>query len=99
MRQDDDDDEISTIPHVCLTVADVDVSQCATNMLDGHITGWQWVEGVFNFTELGVSRDDLTAMSVQVELYADRTGATRSSGEVFFDNVCVEPMFAAIVGM
>jgi len=89
----DDGDVISNIPRVCLTAVDANVSQCATNMLDDRITGWQWVEGVLNFTTLS-----LIPISVQVELYADRRGASRSSGEVFFDNVCVEPMLAAIVG-
>ena len=71
--------------------------QCASNVLDDdQLDGWQWVEGVLNFTALGISRNNSMTM-VRVELYADRTGAaTASNGEVFFDNICVEPLFAAV---
>ena len=66
--------------------------QCATNVLnDSQLVGWQWVEGVLNFTALGMSRNDSMTIPVRVELYADRMGAASpSSGQVFFDNICVE---------
>ena len=72
-------------------------SVCATNVLDDQVDGWQWVEGVFNFTELGISRDDLMTTMVQVELLAN-TASTPRNGVVYFDNVCVEPLFARVVG-
>ena len=83
---------------MCLTVNRT-TSQCAGNVLDDQTNGWQWVEGTLNFTALGISDSDLMGNTVQVELYADRTGASSpSSGEVFFDNVCVEALFNPIIG-
>ena len=101
VRQNDDEliPTVILIPRVCLSVMGMNGMQCATNVLDDdQLDGWQWVEGVLNFTALGISRNNSMTM-VRVELYADRTGAaTASSGEVFFDNICVEPLFAAVVG-
>ena len=83
---------------MCLTVDGI-TSQCAGNVLDDQTNGWQWVEGTLNFTALGISDSDLMGSTVQVELYADRTGASSpSSGEVFFDNICVEALFTPIIG-
>ena len=88
------------IPQVCLSIVNTSTLQCAINVLDDErLAGWQWVEGLVNFTTLGISRDDLMTLLVRVELYADRTDvAAPSSGEVFFDNICVEPLFATVVG-
>ena len=89
---------VTPVPHVCLTV-DSSTSQCATNMLNDQTDGWQWVEGMLNITALGISDDDLMRSTVKVELYADRTDASSpSSGEVFFDNICVEAVFKPITG-
>ena len=91
---------IILIPRVCLSVMGMNGMQCATNMLnDNQLDGWQWVEGVFDFTALGINRNNSMTIRVSVELYADRTvAAAPSNGEVFFDNICVEPLFAAVVG-
>ena len=89
---------VTPVPHVCLTVDGI-TSQCATNVLNDQIDGWQWVEGMLNFTTLEISDNDLMSSTVQVELYANRTGASSPrSGEVFFDNICVEAVLKPIIG-
>lgn len=102
VRQNDDEmiPTVTLIPRVCLSLMGMNGMQCASNVLDdSQLNGWQWVEGVLNLTALGISNDNSMTMSVRVELYADRMdAATPSSGEVFFDNICVEPLFAAVVG-
>ena len=89
---------------VCLIVVNRSVIECATNALDDRfnerLDGWQWIEGTLNLTAaLGISEDALTSNTLRVELYADKTGLPNpNSGEVFFDNVCVEATFRTVIG-